>query len=58
MDLKSWLMPEESPYAINHSNPILYKDEKGDFGVVGGVFGLGSCVCVLPQPTIYFGYIN
>lgn len=39
MDPKSGLMPNESPYAVNHGNPIVYKDPKGDFGFIGAAIG-------------------
>uniref|UniRef100_A0A0N4ZHB5 RHS repeat-associated core domain-containing protein n=1 Tax=Parastrongyloides trichosuri TaxID=131310 RepID=A0A0N4ZHB5_PARTI len=38
-DPKSGLMPNESPYAVNHGNPITYKDPKGDFGFIGAAIG-------------------
>src|SRR5690625_4753177 len=39
VDPKSGLMPNESPYAVNHGNPIVYKDTKGDFGFIGAAIG-------------------
>ncbi len=39
-------MPDESPYATNHGNPVLNKDPDGKFGVPGAVIGAGIGVLI------------
>jgi hypothetical protein len=39
MDPEYKKMSNESPYAVNHSNPIANCDPKGDFGFIGAALG-------------------
>ena len=47
----------QSPYSVNHSNPIVNTDKKGDIGVVGALIGGGiGAVASLTKSVIQDGW--
>ncbi|RYD52421.1 MAG: hypothetical protein EOP52_09700 [Sphingobacteriales bacterium] len=49
----------ESPYATNHGNPILYQDPNGDIGVIGALIGAGiGGVASLTKSVLQNGWVT
>jgi hypothetical protein len=50
-------IPNQSPYSINHSNPVVNTDKNGDIGIVGALIGGGiGAVASLTKSVIQDGW--